>query len=46
MFEVVMSLLVSPVIESALRQDVAKLFVENFAEYTTKATEETKKHAK
>ena len=42
----VLSLLINPVIESALRQDVAKLFVENPAEYHTKAKEETKKHAK
>ena len=45
-FEVVESLLISPVIESALREDIAKIYSENFNGYLKMAADETTKHAK
>ena len=45
-FDIVKSLLISPVIESALRQDIAKQFIEDPKGYAAQATQYTKQFAK
>ena len=44
--EVVRSLFISPVLESALRGDVAKLFAEDYSRFCEEARTQTAKFAK
>ena len=44
--EIVKSLFLSPVIESALRQDIAKVFLEDYPQYEASARQFTAQFAK